>query len=66
MIFRNDPRRIVPVLFISCLFPLIAAFNNGLFERIRTVDFLLIFTARSGLRRLRYCFCGNSESAKGS
>ena len=49
MIFRNDPRWIVPVLFVRCVMPLTAAFVNGRLERIRTIGFLLIFTAGLGL-----------------
>ena len=49
MIFRNDRRRILPVFLVSCLMPLMAAFSNGRLERIRTVDFLLIFTSGFGL-----------------
>jgi len=49
MIFRNNPRRIVPVFFVSCLLPLMAGFSNGRFERVRPVDFLLIFASGLGL-----------------
>ena len=49
MIFRNDPRRLAPVFFVACVMPLMAGFSNGRFEHIRTVDFLMIFTAGLGL-----------------
>ena len=65
MIFRNDPRRLLPVFFVSCLMPLMAAFSNGRLERIRAVDFLLIFTSGIGLGACVTAFVAIKRSEKG-
>ena len=66
MIFRNDPRRIAPVFFVSCLLPLTAAFANGRLENVRPVEFLLIFVSGVGLGASAATFFAIKRGQKGS